>query len=166
MKLRYQTVILLFIASLAMPAAATDQEDPLQFLEPLVGERWVGHFRNMDDGPPLIFQWESILDGQAIRFSRTVPERDFRAESTIYWDEQQLKVAYLSLTNNGYVSHGTVVLEGDRIIVAGDQMGPAGAKKVRAAFWIDAEGRLNNELHNWENGRWEPAHTTFFERER
>jgi hypothetical protein len=166
MILRYRIASLLLLVSLAVPAAAAEPDEHLQILAPLVGERWVGHFHNREDGPQLVFHWEVILDGHAVRGLRLVPDRTFRGESTFYWDERQQKVAYLSLTNNGYVSHGTVVLENDRIIVEGNQTGPEGERRVRATFWIDAEGRLHNQLHNWENGKWEPAHTTLFERER
>ncbi|UCG52652.1 MAG: hypothetical protein JSW58_03630 [Candidatus Latescibacterota bacterium] len=165
MFLRCQIASVVLLASLAVPAAA-ELDEQLQILAPLVGERWVGHFRNVENGPQLIFHWEVILDGHAVRGLRLVPDREFRGESTYYWDERKQKVAYLSLTNNGYVSHGTVVVEDDRIIVVGDQSGPGGEQKVRAAFWVDVEGRLNNQLHTWENGNWEPAHTTLFERNR
>lgn len=166
MILRYRIAIVLLVVSLAPSAAAAELDEHLQIFEPLAGESWVGKFRNVEDGPQLIFQWEVILDGHAVRGLRLVPDRQFRGESVFYWDERQQRVAYLSLTNNGYVSHGTVVLEGDQIIVAGDQTGPAGEQKVRAAFWIDADGRLNNQLYTWEDGKWEPAHTTLFDRNR
>ena len=150
------------------PAGAGDTElDPrLEVLEPLVGERWIGHFRNDPEAPGLVFSWEVILDGRSVRGLRLVPDNNFVGESTFYWDEQRQTVAYLSLTNNGYVSHGTAVFENGRIVIAGSQTGPNGTKDVRAMFWIDEQGRLNNQLHNLENAKWEPAHSTLFERER
>jgi hypothetical protein len=145
---------------------APELDAHLQVLAPLIGERWIGNFRNDPEAPGLIFSWEVILGGHAVRGLRLVPDKNFVGESTFYWDEQQQTVAYVSLTNNGYVSHGTVVLDEGRIVVAGSQTGPNGTKDVRAMFWIDDQGRLNNQLHNFENGKWEPAHSTLFERER
>jgi hypothetical protein len=162
----YRILGLVVLAALAAPAAAAELEERLQILAPLVGEEWIGRFQNSEEGSRLIFQWEVILDGHAVRGLRLVPDHDFRGESIFYWDDGQQAVAYLSLTNNGYVSQGTVVLEDGRIVVEGDQTGPGVEQRVRAAFWIDEGGRLNNQLHTWEDGAWRPAHTTLFGRDR
>lgn len=162
-------LLIALMVALVAPGLVQAEEsalgERLQILAPLVGERWLGHFRNDPEAPELIFSWEVILDGHGVRGLRLVPERGFVGESTFYWDEKDQAVAYLSLTNNGYVSRGTVFAEGDRIVVAGSQTGPNGTGEVRAMFWIDQEGRLNNQLHNLEEGEWRPAHATLFERE-
>jgi hypothetical protein len=103
------------------------------------------------------------LSGHAIRETRTVPEMGFEAESIFYYDREAGVVAYLGMTNNGYVSRGQIAFEGDVFTQSGEQSGPESpAYSIRVTFRFTDDGTLVNRLCNLQDGEWRPGHTIVY----
>jgi hypothetical protein len=145
------------------PRTATDDLCPeLEILRPFVGT-WTGEFQDATERPAIVRTWTPILGGQAIRETRTVSEAGFEAESIFYYDRKAGVVAYLGMTNNGYVSRGQFAFDGAVFTQSGEQTGPdASAHSIRVTFRFTEEGTLVNQLYNWENGGWRIGHSVVY----
>jgi hypothetical protein len=170
-KLRYYPHVLFL--GLTLPALVSmgllglgrkaDELSPeLEFLRPFVGT-WVGEFQDADERPTIHRSWTPILDGQAIRETRTVPEVGFEAESIYYYDRAAGVVSYLGITDNGYVSRGQIAFDGETFTQSGEQTRPDGSTgSIRVPFQFTAEGTLVNQLFNLEDGEWRTGHSVIY----
>jgi len=136
--------------------------DELKLLRPFVGT-WIGEFQDAGERPTIHRSWTVILDGQAIRETRTVPEVGFEAESIYYYDRAAGIVAYLGLTDNGYVGRGRIAFDGELFTQSGDQSRPDGSTgSIRVTFQFTDEGTLVNQLFNLEDGEWRTGHSVIY----
>lgn len=150
---------------LGSPGSSRPEDDlcpELEFLRPFVGA-WTGEFEDAAERPKVLRTWTPILGGQAVRETRTVEEAGFEAESLYYYDREAGVVAYLAITNNGYLSRGRIVLDGDVFVQSGEQTRPdASQHSIRVTFRFVAPDKLVNELYNLESGEWRPGHTIIY----
>jgi hypothetical protein len=147
----------------ARSATQADELSPeLEFLRPFVGT-WVGEFQDSDERPTIHRSWTPVLDGQAIRETRTVPEVGFEAESIYYYDRAAGVVSYLGITDNGYVSRGQIAFNGELFTQSGEQIRPDGSTgSIRVTFQFTDEGKLVNQLFNLEDGEWRIGHSVIY----
>jgi hypothetical protein len=151
----------------ALPSFTLGQEratlsPELEVLRPFLGE-WVGEFQNSEERPPVLRSWAAVLDGQAVRQLRTVPDFDFEAEGLSYFDWEAGTVVHLGITNNGYVTRGAYTANGDEIIQTGEQTAPDGTMgRIRVSFHFQEDGTLLNQLFNLVDGEWEPSHVILY----
>jgi hypothetical protein len=157
--------LLLVLAPLIVSAFGTEESDmspELEVLRPFVGA-WVGEFQDASERPRVLRSWTPILDGQAIREVRTVPEAAFEAESIYYYDRAAGVIAYLGITDNGYVSRGQLTFEGEEFVQSGEQTRPdASTQAIRVTFRFAEDGRLVNRLYNLEDGEWRAGHSIIY----
>jgi hypothetical protein len=170
-QLRYVPNVL--VLGLALPALLSlgvsgsggeaDELSPeLEFLRPFVGD-WVGEFQDASERPTILRSWTPILDGQAIRETRTVPEVGFEAESIYYYDRAAGVVSYLGITDNGYVSQGQIAFDGEVFTQSGEQIRPdSSTYSIRVTFHFTDEGTLVNQLYNLEDGEWRIGHSVIY----
>ena len=164
--MRIHTVVL-GVSALALPLllsgayheadAAQSNElcEELQFLRGFLGE-WTGHFDNADE--PLVVHetWTAILNGQAIRKTRSVPAAEqFAVEAMYFYDRTTATVRFVLVTNNGYVNRGTIALDGDVFRQTGNQVGPDSSARSTVGIY-----RFMGEDTLVEEG----GHTIIFER--
>ena len=125
---------------------AQDLNENLTFFKPLLNKTWKGHFQNpVVEEITHICKWDIIKSGYAVRLNKSVPEvKGFEMEITYYYDAMDKEVKFLTITNNGHLSRGTVTNEGNRIITIGWQMGPNGVKKVKQTFEVGEDGNLHD----------------------
>ena len=153
---------LLMLGSSGLRSAADDLSPELEFLRPFVGT-WTGEFQDATERPAILRSWTPILGGHAIRETRTVAEARFEAESIYYYDREAGVVAYLGMTNNGYVSRGQIAFDGEVFTQSGEQTGPdASAYSIRVTFRFTDEGTLVNQLYNAEDGEWRIGHSVVY----
>ena len=147
------------------PGSEADALSPeLELLRPFLGG-WIGEFQDAGERPTIHRSWTVILDGQAIRETRTVPEAAFEAESIYYYDRAAGVVAYLGLTDNGYVGRGRIAFDGETFTQSGEQTRPDGSThSIRVTFQFTGEGTLLNQLFNLEDGEWLTGHTVIYTR--
>lgn len=145
------------------PRNQTGELSPdLESLRPFVGA-WIGEFQDAGERPTILRSWTPILDGQAIRETRTVPAAGFEAESIYYYDRAAGVVSYLSITDNGYVSRGVIAFDGELFTQSGEQTRPDGSThSIRVTFRFIDECTLVNQLYNLEDGEWRIGHSVVY----
>jgi hypothetical protein len=136
----------------------------LERLRPFMGE-WVGEFQASEERPRILRSWSPALDGQAIREIRIVPEADFAAESLFFFEGKDGALSHLGITNNGYVTRGEILYDGEVFVQTGEQLRPDGTLgRIRVTFLFKEDGTLLNQLFNLVDGEWEPAHVVLYSR--
>ena len=140
---------LLVLSSMSMSGPRGQAEDlisELELLRPFIGT-WMGEFRDDAENPEVHTTWTPILDGQAVREAKTVPEAaGFAAEGTYYYDRQAGAISYLSVTNNGYVSRGRMAFDGELFVQTGTQIAPdSTVRSTRGTYRFRDDGTLVNE---------------------
>jgi hypothetical protein len=94
---------------------------------------------------------------------RTVAEAGFEAETLYYFDREAGVVAYVGITNNGYMSRGQIVLDGEVFVQSGQQTRPdASQHPIRVTYRFVTADRLVNRLYNLEGEEWRPGHTIIY----
>lgn len=139
-----------------------DLSPELELLRPLVG-RWVGKFDDPNEELRVLRAWTPILGGLAIRETRSVPDAGFEAESIFYYHPEDGVISYLGITNNGYVSQGQVVFDGEVLVQSGEMVWPdSSTHSIRVTFGFTDGDTLVNQLYNFENGEWQPSHRILY----
>ena len=145
------------LALICVEAQPQELDSTLQYLAPLLGQTWVGHYVDSPEDAHLehIVRWEAILDGKVVKKVKAVPAVDFCEVSLYYWDTEAEQVSLMSLTNRGQHTHGTVRLDDARIVMNGDR--PDGRSFV-LSFEILADGRLRDKFFNVIEGDLQQGH--------
>lgn len=157
--------IFIALASLAMqpPVSSVGQsqelDSRLEFLAPLVDKEWVGHFVGSSDSTLTHnARWTAILDGQAVRRVKTVPQAGFTDEGYYFWDWERGHVAFISVSNRGQVTRGTVSTDAGRIVLRGVWQDGEGPHEFVLTLEVLPDGRLQDRYDNVINGERRPGH--------
>jgi hypothetical protein len=104
------------------------------------------------------------LNGFALRLERNILKFDHWLEPTYYWDESSGKIAYLAMSNNGYLTKGYLAGQGEELISEGIQQGPASQRKVRRSYRLDKDGKLyeDDQFLSSEADGWRRTHVSVF----
>ena len=138
----------------------------LQFLRPLVGRAWVGHYADAETAHFVhVLKWESVHGGSSLRMIKKVEELDFAMETLYYWDAHSSNVAYVTVTNRGQVSTGTAVAQGDTIQLLGQDLTAEGQMGYRYTFYVTDEGILEDRFYRPAGDGWEERHLIRYELE-
>ena len=145
------------VALICVEAQPQELDSTLQFLAPLLGQTWVGHYVESPEDAHLqhVVRWQAILGGKVVKKVKAVAAIDFCEVSLYYWDAEVSQVSFMSLTNRGQQTHGTVRLDDGRIVMSGDR--PDGRSFV-LSFEILADGRLRDKFFNVIEGDLQQGH--------
>jgi hypothetical protein len=142
---------LVALGALGVPGPGRNAEElcpELEILRPFLGA-WAGKFQGTegtDAGLEIRNTWTSILNGQAVKESRTIAEMGFEAEGVYYYDRQTGAVSYLTVTNNGYVSRGQTRFDGEQFVQTGTQVAPdSSVRSTEGVYRFRDDGTLVNE---------------------
>lgn len=164
------TLGLALIALVAVTLHASDSADSdlcaeLESMRLFLGA-WVGAREEEPARPWSYRSWTPILGGYAIRDARSVPEFDFEAGTTVFFDRAAGEVAYVDFTDNGYITRGTIVLEDGVFVQAGAQIQPdSTTRSVRSAFSFEDENTMHERYWSLEDGEWQPGHSIIYSRQ-
>jgi hypothetical protein len=155
------TIVCLFMCSGL--AAANDLDARLRFLQPLMETDWSGGYVG-PDAPDLKIDlhFESILDGNAVKYSREAAKANFSAVTHFYWHEGRDAVCFTILCNRGVVGEGTAHAEDGRIVMLGKNYWPDKMTEFRTILEIDGEGVLKDTYQLLEDGAWVKGHKQEF----
>jgi hypothetical protein len=130
------------------------------FLEPVIGKRWTGRYvpTEPDEQFDHVISWESILDGRAARCTKTVAALDFEMETTYYRNPASDSIVFVSLTNRGQMSSGTVDSEDGRFVLLGSDGGAAAARDSKQTFEVRPDGVLQDRFFLDEGQGWTQGH--------
>lgn len=141
--------------------SVTRELDPrFDFLEPVIGKRWTGRYipAEPDEHFDHRISWEPILDGTAVRCRKQVAALDFEMETTYYWDATSNSIVFVSLTNRGQMSSGTVQSEGDRFVLLGSGGTADAVRNFKHTFEVRPDGVLHDRFFLDEGQRWMQGH--------
>ncbi len=154
----------LSLSVVASPVPAADLAEEFASFEPFLNRTWVGHFVDSPDSNLThILRWESILDGQAIRKIKEVPEVDFSMEALVYIDPESGDLAYLSVNSRGGVAQGTFTVEDGVLVQHGTQRHAAGVIATKYTFAILPDGRLEDLFLHETAGPWRQGHKIHYQ---
>lgn len=103
----------------ALRSVTRKLDSRFDFLEPVIGRRWTGRYVPAEPGEEFehLISWEPLLAGSAVRCTKQVPALDFEMETTYYWDPALNSITFVSLTNRGQTSSGTVLSDDEGFVL-------------------------------------------------
>lgn len=148
------------LPALAAGSSADAELAPeLEFLRPLVGPSRVGSYIDSAPGElEMTVQWEIVHGGSAVRFTKSVPDADFTAETLYYWDRLDERVRFLTLTNRGIVSSGDVREEHGSIILSGVDVWADHETDFQLTFTLLPDGTVRDVYERFEGNQFVPGH--------
>jgi hypothetical protein len=131
----------------------------LEFLAPLLDKDWVGRFVGSSDSTLTHHaRWTAIMDGRAVKRVKTVPQAGFADEGYYYWDWERGEVAFISVSNRGQVTQGTVSTDEGHIILRGVWRDDEGPHEFVLTLEVLPDGRLQDRYDNVVDGKRTPGH--------
>ena len=158
-------VAVVFALGLAVAASAQAPIDELAVFEPFANSTWVGRFQ--DPRAPRVdhvIEWNAILDGQVVRWTKYVEALGFSMETTFYWDWEIAAVSFVQLASNGSHAQGVAMAEGDRLVLLGVSAQPLGSVEFRQTFEIMADETLEDRYYRRAGEGWAPQHVIVYRR--
>jgi hypothetical protein len=139
-------------------------DERLSILKPFIGKTWGGSIPNDSRMGEITLKWDVLLNGYAVRLKRNILNSDHWLKTTYYWDESSGKIAYLALSNNGFVIKGYIAGQEAGFISEGDQRGPDVNRKVRRIYRLDKDGKLYEDdlFRNSDAEEWRRIHVSVF----
>jgi len=158
-------VVAMAVVTLTALCAAQTPIDELTIFEPFVGTSWIGRFqdRTVIQADHLI-DWTTLLDGQAVRWSKRVEELGFTMETTFSWDREREAIAFTQLASNGNHGEGTAAAEGCLLVLVGVSRQASGALEFRQTFEIMDDGALEDRYYRRAGDGWSPSHVIVYHR--
>ena len=149
--------------SILSSSPATELDEHLQFLEPLIGEEWVGGYVGAESSDiQIALLFERVLGGNAVRYVREVEAVGYSGLTHIYWNPGREEVCFISLNNRGIVGEGVVNVEGGRIVLRGKSHRADKTIEFKTTLEIDPKGTLRDTFLRIEDGEWVQGHLQEF----
>lgn len=163
MHMRLMLAFLAMMMLISVNSFSMELDEHLEFLGPFLAKDWVGGFVG-EDAPDLEISllFEVILDGRVVRYSREANEADFASVTHFYWNPETAEVCFLSLNNRGIVEEGTVMADGDRVVLHGSSHRPDMTVEFKTALTLDAEGTLRDSFWRKKGEEWIQGHIQEF----
>lgn len=139
--------ILTLLGSLSSSSIAAELDEHLLFLQPYIGEEWVGGYVG-EDAPDLeiLLRFEPILDGKAVRYSRDAKAAEFAGVTHFYWNQSLGKVSFLNLNNRGIMEEGIVESEDGGVVLHGNSHWSDETVEFKTMLKIGENGTLSDTL--------------------
>ncbi|MBU8869596.1 MAG: hypothetical protein KOO60_01860 [Gemmatimonadales bacterium] len=159
--------ILALLVSFSSSVFATELDEHLRDLKPLMGAEWVGGYageKASADALELEFvlRFEPILGGKVVLYSREVEAANFSGVTHFFWNPQRSEVCYINLNNRGIVEEGFVESDSGGIVLHGKSYWSDRTVEVKTTLMIDANGTLTDTFMRQENGQWVEGHVQKF----
>jgi hypothetical protein len=167
MKIAVLFVSCLVLMPQLLTAAESGSLDPqLEPLRPLLGKTWKGTFKSSTPDKPVIdiSNWERALNGKAVRILHSINQGAYGGESIVFWDKEKQAVCYHYFTTGGFMTMGTIKIEGEKIVTHEKVSGNAGgATEVRGTHELKKDGKLYVKTEHLVGGEWKPGRETVYE---
>jgi hypothetical protein len=87
-------------------------------LRPFIGKTWKGEFKSSTPEKPRfdISKWERALNGKACAFFTQSNNGEYGGETLIAWNAKTERLESHYFTTAGFATHGTVSIEGSKLI--------------------------------------------------
>jgi len=155
---------------LLISASAIQAQDRLSEhlapLEPFVGKTWKGTMVQTEGEKPSydVSRWERALNGQAVRILHSLNNGEYGGETLIVWDRDKKELVFYYFTTAGFFTHGTISVEGDKMVSHEYVTGNAnGITEVKAIGTIRPDGKLHSKSQYLKDGQWIDGHEILYE---
>lgn len=153
-------------AALAVSAADTPTlRAELEALRPFLGRTWKGEFKDSTPEKPIIdiSRWERALNGQAVRILHSINRGAYGGETLARWDAEKKAIVYHYFTTAGFMTTGTMTIDGKRYVCHERVTGDAdGTTEVKAVGELRADGSLATTSEYLKNGKWVAGHAVVY----
>ena len=137
----------------------------LEPLRPFLDKTWKGEFQNSTPEKPVVdvSKWERALNGQAVRITHSINNGAYGGETILVPNPKTKALEYHYFTTAGFQTHGTVQVEGRKLITNEKVEGAAdGVTEVSAVTELMADGRMRVESKYLKNGTWVDGRKTVY----
>ncbi len=165
----FSIALILIAASHVQSRMAQDKQgqelsERLSIFRPFIGPIWVGSVPGDARMGTITLKWDVLLNGYAVRLERDILNSNHRLETTYYWDESSGKIAFVAISNNGYLTKGYVSAKQEEFVCEGFQQGPDTKRQARRAYRIDKDGKLfeDDQFRASDPDEWRRTHVSVF----
>jgi len=138
--------------------------DKLKILEPMLHKNWIGDMKSPDGKQTfkVTISCETIWNGEVIKYSRSNLDRKTYSEGYFYWDVNEKKIIFLSVSNRGGAMKADVSFEDGMITLKGRTTIQDKTFDYRNTFQYSAAGNLIDRWFQNFSGSWQPGHVIEF----
>lgn len=139
----------------------------LELFRPVLGLVFKAELKQSTPEEPVhdVVMYERALNGQAIRSYHSINDGAYGGETLVRWDEEEQKLVLHYFTTEGFLTVGTMTVEGDELHSWEKVENPAlagGVTEVRAVSTLSPE-RIEVRSEYLKDGTWIPGHTAVYE---
>ena len=148
-------VALVFTAPLR--AAEAELDEKLQPLKPFLG-KWRGEFKGSTPEKPTIdiSHWERALNGKAVKIIHSINDGAYGGETFVTWDEAKKSLVYHYFTTAGFMTKGTMRVDGKKLECHEHVTGSAnGATEVKSIYELREDGTIHSAATYFKDGNWD-----------
>ena len=161
------SIIILFLSTLMSSRAAQDGtalNENLKILEPLLHKNWAGDMKSPDGKRTfkVSLSCEPIWNGEVIKYSRSNPDRNTFSEGYFYWDVNEEKITFLSVSNRGGAMKADVSKEDGKISLKGSTTIQNRTFDYRNTFEFTSDGKMIDRWFQNASGSWQSGHVIEF----
>lgn len=137
------------------PLAAESLDEHLEPFRPLLGRTWRGEFKNSKPDKPMfdVMRWERALNGKAVRTLHSVNDGLYGGESILRWDKEAQQITYHYFTTAGFMTTGTMKIDGGKFIGREKVSGTNGVTEVRSTVELRSDGTLLSKAEYFKDGQ-------------
>lgn len=135
--------------------AAESLDEHLEPLRPFLGKTWRGEFKNSRPDKPMVdvARWERALNGRAVRVVHSVNDGLYGGESIIRWDKDAQQITFHYFTTAGFMTTGTMTIEGRKFTSVEKVTGTNGVTEVRSTSELRADGTMLSTAEYRKDGK-------------
>ena len=130
-------------------------------------KKWVGEMKSPDGKQSfkVTLSYEPIWNGEVVKFSRSNPERKTFSEGYFYWDDNEKKIVFFSVSNRrGGAMNAYVFIEDGKITLKGVATIQNKTFDYKNTFEFTSDGRMIDKWFQNALGPWQPGHVIEFKK--
>jgi len=164
--MKKQIMYLMLGALMTFQFSASGQtlSENLKVLEPLLSEKWIGDMKSPDGQQTfkVTLSYLPIWGGEVIKYARSNPDRNTYQEGYFYWDINEKKIIFLSVSNKGGAMKADVTIEDGIITLRGSATINNKSFDYKNTFEFTSDGKMIDRWFQNASGTWQSGHVIEF----
>jgi len=165
-KMKNQIKYLMLGALMAFQFSASAQtlSENIKILEPLLSEKWIGDMKSPDGQQTFKVSlcYKPIWGGEVIEYTRSNPDRNTYQEGHFYWDINEKKIIFISVSNKGGALNADVTIEEGKITLRGSVTINNKSFDYKNTFEFTPDGKMIDRWFQNASGTWQSGHVIEF----
>jgi hypothetical protein len=148
------TFLMVLLGFVCVMAGDTSLDENLAPLGQFFGT-WRGEFKSSTPEKPLVdvSLWERALNGKAVRIVHSINQGAYGGETFVTWDAAKKEIVYHYFTTAGFLTKGTMKVDGKKLICHESITGNAGeATEVQSTYELRPDGSLESRATYLKSG--------------